>query len=297
MTLPERKCLQLSVSEALQKMLSTANLIDETQNVEICESTGRVLAQNVCSLTDSPPFAQAEIDGIAFDYYTWKQNKSFKLIDAKVLPKTQTIPECGLGEAMFVFTGAPLPKGCNSIQKMALVEIDGDRVTILPEVVDGQNVRQKGAEIKVNQVIFEAGKRLGVADIGLLSSAGIYSVRVYRKVAVTLLSIGDGLRTVGVIGSDIGRGQKFDTNRYMLSALLASSQANLVETATISDDYAALTVMIQESAQKSDLILLSGAMSEENINYMKRILKEQYKISTWQIKLQKNKSLIFGRGC
>tara|TARA_B100001094_G_scaffold332162_1_gene403099 strand:+ start:7451 stop:8704 length:1254 start_codon:yes stop_codon:yes gene_type:complete len=292
MEAPERKLSQLSVADALKKMLSSAYTIDETERVDISESVSRVLAQDLKSTTDSPPFHQASVDGIAFCYADLALNKSFKLIESTVSPKSGKVPTCDEGECMFVVMGSPLPQRCDTVQKQSLVEVLETGLNLGHVEAQGQYVRERGEEIKANSSLFSQGKRISVADIGLLSSAGVHYVRIFRKARVSLLSIGDDLRSAG---AELNKGQRFDSNRYMLSALLASSQAELIDSATISDDYAALTVMMQEAAVKSDLILLSGAMSEENIQYMKRVLKKQYKMSSWQIKLQHGKSLMFGK--
>lgn len=281
----------VSILDSLQKMLSSSYALEETERIEISTATSRVLAQDVTSNLDAPPFDQASVDGIAFCSEDLTTSSTLKLTELPYSLKSGRFPECAKGECMQVSMGTPLPSRCDSVQKMNYVSIEGQNVHFNQVPQARSHVRGRGEEIQKGIALFSSGRRLGVADIGLLSNAGVHTIRVYRKAKVFLLSIGDGLRSAG---AELSKGQRFDTNKYMLSALLSSTQTSLVDTASMSDDYAALAVMMKEAAAKSDLIILSGSISESNIDYMKRILKKEYKISSWLMKLQQGHSLIFG---
>ena len=224
MSTPEHSSWQLSVSSALQKMLSTTDVLQETERVEISAAVSRVLAQDLDSTIDTPPYDQAAVDGIAFRYADLASGNPFTLLPTPTASKGAKLPVCQTGECVFVTMGAPLPPGCDTVQLQAQVEETDAGLHFGQSIQKGQYVRFKGEEISANTPLMTKGKRLSVTDIGLLSSAGVLQVRIQRKVRVVLLSIGDDLR---VLGTDLNKVQRFDTSRYMLSALLASSQAEL----------------------------------------------------------------------
>ena len=280
----------LNLDKAKQRILKQIISIKESERIPLIDSAGRVLAEDIISNIDLPPFHQSAVDGYAFRYNDYKKNNSLQITDT-ILAGRPTKLTCQAGECFKIMTGAMIPKGCDTIQMQENCSVTNNTIQIISPTKQGMFIRLKGNEVTKDSVLFPEGRRLGMVDLGLIASIGVAHVRVYRKPKVAVFSTGDELRS---LGGELQDGQIFDANRYMLIALLNSAQIEAVDAGMISDDIAALTVMFREAAAYADMVITSGGVSVGEADCVRDVLEKEGTIDLWRIAIKPGKPFAFG---
>ncbi|MBY6161397.1 molybdopterin molybdotransferase MoeA [Mameliella alba] len=202
----------ISVSEALDHLFSLASAL-ETETVPLDRAAGRVLARPVSARRDQPPFPASAMDGYAVtaaapgDRFTViGESAAGHRFDGRVGP----------GQAVRIFTGAPVPPGATRVVIQEDVTRDGDRITLKATLDDNPYIRPAGTDFRNGQTV-EAPRRLGPQDVALLAAMNIAEVPVTRRPKVALISTGDELV---VPGDTPGPDQIIASNTFGLAALL-----------------------------------------------------------------------------
>ncbi|TFY90590.1 molybdopterin molybdenumtransferase MoeA [Pseudomonas kairouanensis] len=234
--------------------LSLASPALSTEVVALAQALGRVTAEDVFCPLDLPGWDTSSVEGYAL--------------------RAAAVPEqggyLGLGsEALPVAAGMPLPPGTDSVVPQMRCRVYGSRLWC-PPLRAGEHVRPRGEELQRGQRVLCAGQRLRAQELGLLAAAGIPRVKVYRALRVCLLNGGDGLREPG---ESLARGQVFNSNRYLVAALLrrwgveVQDYEVLVDALTSSQDALAL------AASECDVLLSTGGASAGEKNPLEQLGK------------------------
>ena len=188
--------IMIELEEALELVLTRIQPV-EVECVSITDAYKRVLAMDVTSKIDMPPFERSPLDGYAY-LATLGDPQPLQLIIVSEIP-AGAFPERVIapGEAAKIFTGAPIPQGANCVVRMEDTEQVGDEVTILHPVLPGSNIIPRGEEIKEGDLLLKQGFFLTPPAIGLFAAVGMNQVTVYRRPRVGLLSTGSELMDVG----------------------------------------------------------------------------------------------------
>jgi molybdopterin molybdotransferase len=281
----------LSVDEALDHMLAAAQPVAEIEHVLAATALGRVLAESQVSSIAVPP-----LDNSAMDGYAVRAAELHTLGDTR-LPVSQRIAAGRVGEplaigtAARIFTGAPVPPGADAIVMQELTTAEGNEVVIHKAVVPGTSIRRAGEDIAVGATVLSAGTRLAAQHLGLAASIGIAKLPVYRKLRVATFFTGDELVTPG---EPLGPGQIYNSNRYTLNALLQALGCEVLDFGTVPDDLEATVGVLDEAAQRADLIITSGGMSVGEEDYVKAAVERRGKLDMWRIAVKPGKPLAFG---
>jgi molybdenum cofactor synthesis domain-containing protein len=267
----------------------------ETEEVALRDARGRVLAGDVIADTDLPPFDRALMDGYAV-----------RAADTKIAPATLRIVgesaagrgwrgETGAGEAVRIMTGAPVPVGADSVRQVELTrEIeDGARVVIEKATESGQFISRRATEVKRGEVILRAGERVTPAMLAALASFGYARVKVSRRPRISVLATGTELvRVEETPGAD----QLRDSNTYSLLGYAEAAGA-MVETLPFAlDDEELLRGLINEAAETSDALVLSGGVSMGAYDFTKSALhKLGAEIFFERVSLRPGKPTVFAR--
>lgn len=183
-----------SVEEAVEKLLKAIRLEPRVEEVEVVNSLGRVLAEDVVASQDIPPYNCACFEGYAVRSRDTKgatKSNPVKLrVLGKVLPDTKELPIVREGEAVLLVTGAPMPLGADAIVRVEEVKLEGDHIIVSREVRELENVALKGEDIKAGEPILKAGHLIRPFDVGLLMGLGYSRIKVYAKVKIAILSVG-----------------------------------------------------------------------------------------------------------
>lgn len=220
------------------------------------EAFGNILAEDVYAPIDLPAFAQAGMDGYAFCF---DANRSTYTIVGEVAAGDDQPRHIQPGEAVRIFTGAPVPQGADTVIMQERTEVQG-RTVIVKDIhlQVGHNYRPAGSDIKQHDLAMKAGHRLTPAAIGFLAAMGITAVSVVPTPTVAILVTGDELRH---LGEPLSFGQIYEANSFSLRAALASIGIHRVFVHKVGDDQAQLEKYIREYTHLSDLVLITGGVS------------------------------------
>lgn len=162
----------ITVEQAIEKILSQATAVEQTETVSLLDALNRVLAEDLKSSIDVPGYDNSAMDGYAV-------NSDDCRTTGAVLPVNQRIPagkvgvQLEKGTAARIFTGAPVPPGADAVVMQEMCDASGDTVTVNTIVEAGCNVRRAGEDIAKHAVVLQAGKRLRAQELGLLASVGL----------------------------------------------------------------------------------------------------------------------------
>jgi molybdenum cofactor synthesis domain-containing protein len=260
-------------------------------------AVGCVLAETVTSPEAVPPFANTAMDGYAVraaDIASASPEAPVELpVVAEVAAGHPAERALAAGEAMRIFTGAPIPDGADAVVMVERTQrlADGARVAIEAAVPTGEAVRPAGDDLQRGDVVFEPGEVLGAGHLGVLAGIGVGEVLVHPRLRVGVLSTGDELVEAG---QPLAPGQIRDSNRATLLALVAQNGWQAVDLGLIPDDEAAITAAIEDGATRCDAILTSGGVSMGDIDLVKVVLDRLGDMRWMQIAIRPAKPFAFG---
>jgi molybdopterin molybdotransferase len=284
----------LTVAEAGARVLAAVRPL-APELVPLEQAQGRVLAHAIASGRDLPPWDNSAMDGFAV--------RSAEL--PAVLPMAGTVaaghaPDAVLapGTTLRIMTGAPMPAGADAVVIREEVEElrepsggAGARARFAAPVTPGDNVRRRGKDVAVGEVVLGAGARLGAGEIGFLAALGHAAVRVARRPRVAILSTGDELVSVDMPPRP---GQIVNSNAYALAAQVREAGAEPVHVGIAPDHPDGLVARIRD-ALEADVLLTSGGVSVGDFDFVKDAFAAAgVDMDFWKVAMKPGKPLAFG---
>lgn len=282
----------MPVDEVIERLLSGAREIEETELVPLPECAGRVLAGDLVSPRNVPPAANSSMDGYAVNSQDGSAIAGASLAVSDRIPAGHVGKPLEAGTAARIFTGAPLPEGADAIVIQEDTEASDDHVTLKVTARPGENVRPAGQDIREGTTLLRKGRRLRPEDLALAASVGFGSLTVYRPLRVALLSTGDEL--VDPPG-DLGPGQIYNSNHYALVGLVRQLGMEVVDVGLVSDNFDATVQAFAKAAGQSDVIISSGGVSVGEEDHVKAAINQLGELQMWRIAIKPGKPLAFGR--
>lgn len=242
-------------------------LNSETQNLEIekinlINSAKRVLAEDIFSKINNPPFNKSAMDGYAILVSDSNSINEEKQVSLKVIDEVFAGEVCKeilkSGEAIKIMTGAPIPRGANGVVKQEDVSINEGYILIRHSIKKNQNICFKGEDINEGKLLVKKGRRLDYADIGILASAGVKEIKVYRKPKIALVSTGDEVLD---IHEDLRPGKIYNSNKYSLMARVQELGYDIAFMKHINDSEEDIAREIESLSKEMDLIITTGGAS------------------------------------
>ena len=287
---PGRTGELMPVEVALARLLALAEAapILGTESVLLAASEGRVLAHDLISSLDLPPWPNSAMDGYALNMADWSGEPL--MVSQRIFAGAAPEP-LAPGTCARIFTGAPVPAGadCVEMQENAQVQADG-RVVFTHALRAGQNIRPQGQETTIGEVVLSAGTRLGPIEQGLAASLGCAALEVIRWVKVAVLSTGDELVEPGL---PLGPGQIYNSNRVLLCSWLTRVGCEVVDAGILPDDLAATRQRLGELGAV-DLILSTGGVSVGEADFLGIALREEGELALWKLAIKPGKPLTCG---
>lgn len=280
----------LSVEEALEQILARARPV-ETELVDVRAALGRVLAEPVVSRRVIPPWPNSSMDGYAVRAADTAGAPVVLAVAGRVTAGMVAERPVGPGQAVRIFTGAPLPAGADAVVPQEDVEVEGGSIRIRRAVEPGAYVRPRGEDVQAGDRVLEPGRRLGPAEIGLLATLGHSPVRVYRRPRVAVLSTGNELVD---LGTEPGPGQIPNTNTYSLAAQVQDAGAEPISLGIAADDLGALEQRLRWGLG-ADVLVTSAGVSVGELDLVREALtRAGATLSLWQVAMRPGKPITFG---
>lgn len=292
----------MPMEEALERLLSQVGPLGRTESVTTPLARGRVLAQDLVSPLDVPPYDNSAMDGYAMR----AADVAALGGEGAVLPVSQRVPAGSVpqplqpGTAARIFTGATVPDGADSVLMQEQCEAIADatgvagalgQVRINGPLTVGLHIRRRGEDLRVGQPVLSVGMRLNAASLGLAATAGAAALTVAAKPRVALFSTGDELV---LPGQPLGPGQIYNSNRTTLHALLLAMGCEVRDLGIVPDTLEATRAALREASKDTDLILSSGGVSVGEEDHLKPALEHEGRLDLWQIAIKPGKPLAFG---
>lgn len=282
----------IPLEEAIQHVLDHCTALPPVR-VPARGAKGLVLAEAVVATEDVPPFANSAVDGYAVVAASVAGAPVELPVVDEVAAGAHTERVLQPGEAIRIMTGAPVPTGADAIVMVEDTErIDGgSRVLVRRGVPAGAAVRPVGDDVAVGTRLFEPGTVLTPAVVGVLASINANEVLAHPRVRVAVLSTGDELVEDG---SPLQPGQIRESNRAMLTGLVADAGCEVVEVGTVRDDEAVLEAVLRRVAEECDAIVTSGGVSMGDYDVVKAVLSRIAEMRWMQIAIKPAKPFAFG---
>ncbi len=252
---------------------------------------GRVLAEEITSDIDSPPFDKSMVDGFAIRSEDAAHGiDTFRIIE-EILAGQTPINTVGLGEAAFIMTGAPLPLGADAVVMQEQTQFNNHQVRLQHRVKARQNIMARASEMMLGETVLSAGTLLRPQELGLLATVGRTSIQIYRTPTVAILSTGDEIIEPG---QPLSTGQIRNSNASLLSALVARSKAIPHYLGIAHDTLESLQPLIT-TGLLSDVFLITGGVSVGKADFVPEVLAEAgVKAIFHKVALKPGKPLYFG---
>ncbi|MEZ4936810.1 MAG: molybdopterin molybdotransferase MoeA [Crocinitomicaceae bacterium] len=254
-----------SIQEAIHLIESTG-VEKELVEIDLLDALGSVLAEDVLSPIDLPPFSQSAMDG----YAVCGEGGRYELLGETKAGDEMFEKELKAGQAIRIFTGAMIPKGATSIAKQEIVELDSGGIFLTEELKKGTSIRIQGEELAQGSVALYKGTEINSASIGLLSGIGVSKVKVWRKPRVGIVVSGNELSS---LGEDLEPGKIYESNSYTLRASLQSIGLT-GEVERIPDQFEETVKMISHQLDKNDFVLITGGISVGDYDFVKDALDQ-----------------------
>jgi molybdopterin molybdotransferase len=279
----------MSVADARSIVLDNVTPLD-TELVPIDGALDRVLASDIATAQDVPPFACSAMDGFAIR--AGHAGRTVRVVGESRAgaPSDRELHD---GEAIRISTGAAVPRGADAVIRQEDVDSSGDNeVTLGAETIPGQNVRHAGEDMRAGETALTAGASLGVPELGVAVAAGAGEVTVARRPRVAIISTGDELRAPG---EPLGPGEIHNSNAVTLAALASRCGAVTPIVTRVRDDRSATEETLSRALDEADVVVVSGGVSVGPHDHVKPALEalgvEQ---RFWRVALQPGKPTWFG---
>lgn len=284
----------ISVEKALNLILEKIQRKGE-EKVDLLTSLGRILAEDLYSTSNIPPWDNSAMDGYAL---RWEDIRGATKDHPSVLEVIEDLPAGYLiktpvqaGGAVRIMTGAPLPPGTDTVVRFEDTKAEGNMVKIFEEVEKGENVRKAGEDLREGHKALAKGTRIRPPEIGLMASMGRSFVKVYQKISVAILSTGDELIDVDECPSE---GKIINSNSYSLAAQVKECGGIPIQLGIAKDVKGDLEEKLKQGLS-ADIILSSGGVSMGDYDYVKDVLKDLgTDVSFWKVAMKPGQPLVFG---
>ncbi len=280
----------LSVEEALGQILSRVRPLG-TEQVDVLGALGRVLAEPVVARRELPPWPNSSMDGYAIRSGDTRAGGAELAVVGRVTAGDMPSRALAAGEAMRIFTGAPLPEGADAVVPQEDVAADGDRIAVRGRVARGAYVRPAGEDVRAGDVVVPPGQPVGAAEVGLLATLGYGRVRVHRRPRVAILSTGNELADLGTVA---GPGQIPNTNTYSLMAQTLEAGAAPVSLGVVPDRLDAIVERLGWAAS-ADVLVSSAGVSVGELDLVREALERSgAELHLWKVSMRPGKPITFG---
>lgn len=285
----------ISVEQAMEQILQYTPVINETEEAELNEAGGRILAQDMVAEFNNPPFDRSPVDGYACKAEDLAGASSEHPVRLKVMEEidagqyTERVVEHG--QAVRIMTGAAIPKGCDCCIYQENTDYGENFVEIYSEQKQWDNYCFAGEDFKKGTILLKKGTHIGYVEAAVLAGMGAAKVSVYRQPRIVLLTTGD---EVVEPGNPLAAGKIYNSNMTMLSARLRELGIEPFYMEAVKDDPQIMAEKLKEVSEQADMIITTGGVSVGK----KDIMHESLRLISaerifWRVKMKPGMPTLF----
>jgi molybdopterin molybdotransferase len=282
----------MSVDEAVSLIAARVVGVTDIETVAVSDADGRVLARDLAAPLPLPPFTNSAVDGYAMASRDLPKTSEQAFTVRGRIPAGASAGEAiHPGHAARIFTGAPMPPGADTVFMQEDVRVEQDKVVLPAGLKPGANVRPAGEDIPLGHVALQAGQRLRPQDVAVAAAFGLTELDVVRRIRVAVFSTGDELVSPGQ-----GRAapQLFDSNRFMLIAMLRRLGCIVSDLGILRDQRAPLADALRKVAGAHDLVLTTGGVSTGEEDHVKAAVESVGRLVLWRIAIKPGRPVAMG---
>jgi len=274
--------------EDAEKILNEIIVEPGTEQDALVDALNRVLAQDIVSKIEMPPFDKSAMDGFALS--SGDHSERYKIIETIAAGDTPT-KTLKKGECAKIMTGAMLPAGADRVIKREVVtEQDGYMHIVEEETI--ANICYKGEDLKIGDLVLKSGSLIRPQEVAIIASMGLSAVSVYKKPLVGVLTTGSEIVEPG---QELGPGQIYNSNAYSLSSQLLQVGAAVEYGGIAVDDKAGIKKQVERHFEKCDMVIISGGVSMGDYDYVPEILEDVgVKLYFQKVAVKPGKPTVFG---
>ncbi len=282
----------LSFKGAKKVMLNSLRK-NKTETIDLEDSEDRVLASEIYSKINIPEFDNSAVDGFGF-INSKKIVRELKII-GESKPGKPFLGKINNNEAVKVYTGAYVLKELTKVNTVCMEEdcelIEG-KIRLSNKFKTGTNIRNKGEDVKINDKIFQKGRKIRSMDLAQLSSMGLKRIRVYKKLRVGIFSTGDELCETK---NNKTKYQIYDANKLVLLSLFKKIGCDVTDLGIIKDNYFQTKEKIFSKLNLIDILVTTGGVSKSQTDQVGKFFKENGKIDFWRLSIKPGRPFAFGK--
>ena len=283
----------LGVDAALDLIQERITPVVSEEEAPLAEACGRILARDLVSAIDVPPHPNSAVDGYAVAHADLLPDRDTVLpVTGRAAAGHPLGRPAARGEAIRIFTGAPMPDGLDTVMMQEDCVIEKGRVQLAPGIRKGANRRHAGEDVAKGAVALAAGRRLKPADLGLAAALGQDRLPVFRRLRVALLSTGDEVREPG---QKLPPGAIYDANRVMLMALLRGLGCAVTDLGIRPDHAEGLADTLAAASAGHDLIVTSGGVSTGEEDHVKAAIERLGRLDFWRLAIKPGRPVALGQ--
>jgi molybdopterin molybdotransferase len=282
----------LPIADAERLITERVAPVAEIETVPLVAARGRVLARDIVAPLSLPPFDNSAVDGYAVRHADLDPASETRLtISERVTAGHAATHALVTGQAIRIFTGAPMPAGADTVFMQEDCHVEDGAVIVPAGLELGANRRLTGEDLRAGVVMLPAGRRLTEPHVALVAAVGITSLPMRRRVRVAVFSTGDEIVEPG---KPRPAAALFDANRYLLAGLIERLGASPTDLGILPDDADQLERAIAAAARDHDLVLTSGGVSTGEADHVRTAIERVGRLVFWRVGIKPGRPVAMG---
>ena len=282
----------MSVDDGIAMLSARIAPVDGVETVALASSAGRVLAHDVAAPVDLPPYDNSAVDGYAVRFDDLMPGQETRLrVEGRLAAGMAALAPVAAGAAVRIFTGAPMPAGADTVYMQEDCRVEGGTVALPPGLKRGANRRLAGEDLPCGATALAAGRRLSPQDVALLAALGLAQVTVRRRLRVAVFSTGNEVLEPG---ASLRAGALYDSNRFMLQALLRHLDAEVSDLGILADRQDLVAAAVRGAARAHDLVVTSGGVSTGEEDHVRAAVESVGTLVFWRLAIKPGRPVAMG---
>ncbi len=281
----------LTVDDVERLIAERVSPVAETETVRLRQARGRALAIDVTAPVSLPPFDNSAVDGYAVRHSDLTGGGETRLEIGAAVLAGHASANLKPGQAIRIFTGAPMPDGADTVFMQEDCRVEGNTVVLPHGLKAGANRRLKSEDVKAGSVVLPAGTRLAVHHIAMAAAVGLTELVVRRPVRVAIFSTGDEIVEPG---KPLPEAAVYDANRALLVAMAEALGADVTDLGILKDEENVLAGALAGAAANADLVLTSGGVSTGDADYVRKAVEQMGTLTFWRTAIKPGRPVAMG---